>query len=110
MRKEQTDQDRRLRHTGLAGIGIGLLTLLACELPIILALAGLGGLSSFVSIFKPGSTLELVGLAIGTSGILLVTFIALKRISKFGKAKYSIARQDGDTGAGLTNHPKARIR
>ena len=61
-----------LRRTGVAGIALGIITLLACELPIVLAVIGLGSLSAGTAAFKPPAIIETVGMLIGVIGAALL--------------------------------------
>lgn len=61
--------ERRAKQTGVAGVLVGMATLVACELPILLALVGFGGLSAGASALKPAPWLELFGAVAGLAGL-----------------------------------------
>jgi hypothetical protein len=74
---------RSVKLLGTTGIAIGVLSILACELPIVFALVGLGGLSSAASIFSLPPLVELIGITLGLLGLLLVVGLFIYRaISK----------------------------
>ena len=72
--------NRRLRNLGATGIAIGTLSILACELPLMLALLGLGGLSSAASIFALPPTVEMIGITTGLLGLLLLAGLLVYRV------------------------------
>jgi protein-S-isoprenylcysteine O-methyltransferase Ste14 len=76
--------DNKLRKTGVTGIAMGVLALLACELPIILALAGMGALSMSASAFKPPIWIELIGITTAIAGLLLLSILAIRIWRKRG--------------------------
>lgn len=65
-------RDPKLRRTGIAGIALGILALIACELPIILTLIGLGSLGAAVSTLKPPLYIESAGVIVIVAGLLLL--------------------------------------
>lgn len=69
-----------VRRTGVAGIAFGLMALLACELPFILALVGLGGLSAAAAAFRPPAVVEVVGIVIGGIGALMLITLGLRHL------------------------------
>ena len=71
-------RDPKLRRTGIAGIALGILALLACELPIILTLIGLGSLGAAVSTLKPPLYIELAGVIVIVAGLLLLFICAIR--------------------------------
>ena len=74
MRASADKRRSTLRRTGLAGIALGGLALIACEVPLILALVGLGGLGSGTEL-APSPYLEIVGaVLVVTGGGLLIAF------------------------------------
>jgi hypothetical protein len=70
---------KRLGRAGFTGITIGTLSLLACELPFLLALVGLGGLSVAVSPVKPHPLVEWVGIAMAGIGVVLLVGLTILR-------------------------------
>lgn len=76
---------KRVRGLGKSGIAIGVLSILACELPILLAIVGLGGLSSAASIFSLPPMVEMIGVTVGVLGLLLVLGLFAHRL--IAKAK-----------------------
>ncbi len=79
--------DRGLRRGGVAGIGIGILALLACELPIILAFVGLGGLSAGAMAFRPPEIVEIIAVMIFVIGVGLLIYGFAKRLKRNRKAR-----------------------
>lgn len=75
--KQSTKNVERL---GTTGIAIGVLSVLACELPIVFALVGLGGLSSAISAFSLPPMVEMVGITLGLLGLFLVVGLLISRI------------------------------
>jgi hypothetical protein len=74
---------KRVKRLGSTGIVIGTLSVLACELPIVLALVGLGGLSSAALVFSLPPMIEMIGITLGLLGLLLmVGFLTYRVISK----------------------------
>ena len=55
----------RLRNAGLTGITLGILALIACELPLILVLFGLSGLGAGAWAFELPPLVENVGFVAG---------------------------------------------
>ena len=78
--------DKTLKRGGLSGIVIGVLALVACELPIILAFAGLGGLSAGATALRPPPFVELIASALFVIGVFVLSFLFLKRIRDRRKA------------------------
>ena len=80
--------DRKLKRGGVAGIAIGILALLACELPIILAFVGLGGLSAGVMAFRPPEIVEIAAMVIFVIGASLLVYVFAKRLKRHRKARH----------------------
>jgi hypothetical protein len=75
--------DKALKRSGLAGIGLGGAALVACELPIILTVIGLGGLSAGAVAFRPPAVVELVAIVLAGLGVAaLGAWIARRIIRK----------------------------
>lgn len=73
----------KLKKTGLSGIGLGALAFLACELPIILAVSGLGGLSAGAMALRPPPFVEYIAIGLALIGGLFLTIhLVRKRKSK----------------------------
>ncbi len=66
----------------MTGITIGILALVACELPIILAVVGLGGLSAGAMAFRPPEIVELIAIILFVIGAGLLLFLLVKRTLK----------------------------
>ncbi len=64
----------------MAGVALGLGTLLVCELPIVLAILGLGAFSAPVRLFAPAPWIEAIGLVSVTVGLIVFTVLAAKRL------------------------------
>ena len=81
----RTKQDRSiaahktLKRTGLSGIGIGVLTLIACELPLILTVVGLGGLGASAKVFQPPLIIEIAAVGLFILGAAIIAALAAKR-------------------------------
>ena len=73
-------EGEQLKRTGIVGIAIGALAVLACELPIILAVLGLGGLSAGAMALRPPPIIEIVAIIIAIVGAVLLLFVPVRRI------------------------------
>ncbi len=74
---------RRVKRIGLTGVAIGLLTVLACELPILLAILGLAGISTSLSVYSLPPLIERIGYLLGFAGLLTIaSLVALRAIHK----------------------------
>ena len=73
-------EDKGLRRTGFVGISLGVMAILACELPVILALVGLGGLSSAALTFRPPVLVEIVAILLAVMGAGLLIVLAVWRL------------------------------
>jgi len=71
---------KRVKRFGTTGIAIGVLSVLACELPIVLAVVGLGGLSSAASVFSLPPMIEMIGITLGLLGFLLIVGLLTYRV------------------------------
>ena len=71
---------KRMKRFGTTGIAIGVLSVLACELPIVLAVVGLGGLSSAASVFSLPPMIEMIGITLGLLGFLLIVGLLTYRV------------------------------
>ncbi|MFT6045406.1 MAG: hypothetical protein ACI9WC_001106 [Arenicella sp.] len=71
---------KAVKRLGTSSIAIGVFSILACELPIVLALVGLGGLSSAASVFTMPPLIEVTGITIGVFGLLLVIALLIYRV------------------------------
>ncbi len=72
-------EGEQLKRTGTVGIAIGALAILVCELPIILAVLGLDGLSaSAMALRRP--IIEIVAIIIAIVGAVLLLFVLVWRI------------------------------
>lgn len=74
-----SELDAGLRRTGVLGIALGALALIACELPVILAVVGLGGLSAGAMAMRPSAAVEVAGIVLATIGVALLIVRALRR-------------------------------
>jgi chromate transport protein ChrA len=68
---------KRLKRSGLAGTAIGLVALLACKLPVVLAMVGLGGLGAGAMAFRPPPVVEAIAIvmAVVGTGLLLTAYL-----------------------------------
>ena len=74
--------DAKLKRTGMAGIAAGVLALLACEIPIILAVLGLGSLSVGAAALHPPPMVELAAIVVIVVGTLLLAVALARRIRR----------------------------
>ncbi len=78
----------RLRRLSFAGILLGILAFIACELPIFLALVGLSGLSAGAMFIKPPFIVEIIAMLLLAAGIVLLAILVIKgRLMKSTNAK-----------------------
>lgn len=75
----QPAKNQRLRRSGIAGIALGTLALVACELPIILTLIGLGNLSTAAMPLRPPFNVEVAGILVAMAGAMLLVISAFRR-------------------------------
>lgn len=89
MPKAQPEQasDRKLKRGGIAGVAIGALALIACELPIFLAVVGLGGLSAKATAFRPPEIVEVIAIVLSVIGAGTLLFLLARRILRHRKAR-----------------------
>lgn len=69
-----------IKRTGVAGIVLGVMALFACEVPIILAFVGIGGLGAGTAAFAPTSLLEIGGMVLAVLGGTLLMVFKLRRM------------------------------
>jgi len=67
-----SSMEKKLSKSGLGGIGLGIFALIACELPLILAMVGLGTLSAAANALSPPFWLEVIGLISALLGFILL--------------------------------------
>jgi len=72
-----------MRRTSITGIALGLAALIACELPILLALIGLGSLGAAASILQPPFWIEVASAIVILLGILVLVGLAIRH-RRFG--------------------------
>ena len=72
-------EDKQLKSTGTVGIAIGALAILVCELPIILTVLGLGGLSAGAMALR-WPIIEIFAIIIAIVGAVLLLFVLVRRI------------------------------
>ena len=60
----------RIGQTGMAAFLLGTMSVIACELPLILAVIGLGGLASIVPALPLPVILESIAIGSGIAGLL----------------------------------------
>ena len=70
----------RLRNAGLTGITLGILALIACELPLILVLFGLSGLGAGAWAFELAPLVENVGFVAGGLGMAFLMAHTVRRM------------------------------
>lgn len=72
-------EGKQLKRAGTVGIATGALAILICELPIILAVLGLGGLrAGAMALHWP--IIEIVAIIIAVVGAGLLLFVRVRRI------------------------------
>lgn len=71
--------EKKLRKSGLTGILLGVVALLACELPLVLTLTGLGTLSASASALRPPFWIEAIGIAAAVVGLLMLFVLVIRR-------------------------------
>ena len=72
--------EKKITKSSLAGICLGVAALIACELPLVLAVIGFGTLSTVASALSPPFWLEIVGICAAIFGVLLILGVAIRRI------------------------------
>lgn len=70
----------RVKRVGATGIAIGVLSIVTCELPTVLAVLGLGGLSSVASVFSLPPMIEIIGITLGLLGLSLLVGLLIYRM------------------------------
>lgn len=65
----KSNSKKLVKRGGITSIVIGAIAILACELPIILALIGLGGYSASAMIFRPTPIVQIVGILLFVVGV-----------------------------------------
>ncbi len=79
--------DKKLKRRGVTGIAIGILAIVACELPIILAVIGLGGLSAGAMALRPPAFVELIAGVLFVIGASMLLYLLAKRLLRRRKAR-----------------------
>ncbi len=77
---KQPVKGKGLRRTGIAVIALGVMSILACELPVILALIGFGGLSAAALAFETPFVVDVVGILLTVMGVGLLIVLAVWRL------------------------------
>ncbi len=85
-----SSSSKKIRRAGVTGVLIGVLSIVACELPIILALVGLGGFSAASRWLSPPPIVEMIGVAIGLVGILMLLGLLGYRLLKMWRRQKPI--------------------
>ena len=88
---KETEQGSLLKRSGISGLVVGTLAILACELPLIIIALGLGGVTGFSALanFDAPPALEIGGFVIVTISwlALIYLFIRNRRRRKDGMAR-----------------------
>jgi len=71
--------DKQLRSAGFSGLALGALALMACELPVIMAIVGVGGLGVGGAALRPPPIVEIVGGAAAGMGVVLLVIALVRR-------------------------------
>lgn len=75
-----------LSRAGIGGILFGTLAMVACELPVILAAVGLGGLGAAAAVVRPSPFVEKVAVAAALAGFAI---LVATRVQRARRAKRS---------------------
>ncbi|MGI9285547.1 MAG: hypothetical protein ACR2P1_09170 [Pseudomonadales bacterium] len=70
--------EQKLRKGGLTGIALGVVALLACELPVVLTLLGVGTLAASANALKPPFWIEIIGIASAVVGLLMLIVVIFR--------------------------------
>ena len=79
-------EGKQLIRTGIVGMAIGGLAILVCELPMILAVLGLGGFAGAMALRWP--IIEIVAIIIAIVGAGLLLFVLVRRIITLQKRSW----------------------
>ena len=71
--------ERKLEKDSFAGIALGVVALLACELPVAFTLLGLGTLAARAGALKPPFWIEVVAFASAVVGLIMLTGFIFQR-------------------------------
>lgn len=83
----KTKLEKKLKRGGLAGMAVGVLTLIACELPIVLAIIGIGGFGASLAAFRPPLYIEVIGVISFVAGVGVLVYVYRKRHIERRKAR-----------------------
>jgi hypothetical protein len=73
---------KTVRRMSWSGVGVGALALIACELPLILAVIGMGGLSGFAAAVKPPPFVEMIAIFALVAGAVSLAVILVLRVRR----------------------------
>ncbi len=71
--------EKKVLFAGITGVFVGALSIIACELPLILALVGLGGLGSTATTWSIDPRLEMAGIGVGIGSLVCMLLIMIYR-------------------------------
>ena len=71
--------EKKLKKGGLTGISVGVVALLACELPLVVTSVGLGTLSAGASALRPPFWIEAIGIGAAVVGLLMLIVLVIRR-------------------------------
>ncbi len=71
--------DDKIQRAGFFSIALGILSVLLCELPLLLTIVGFGSLASVVSTMHI-ARVEFAGAVLALAGVLLLMFLRVKRL------------------------------
>ncbi|MGI9294530.1 MAG: hypothetical protein ACR2PS_11165 [Pseudomonadales bacterium] len=71
--------DKKLKTGGFSGIALGVLALLACEIPVILTILGMGTLATGAHLIKPPFWMEILGISMAAAGTLALVIFFVRR-------------------------------
>ncbi len=77
--RSKKNPNKGLRRSSKAGIFAGAAALIACELPLLLAFIGLGGLSSAAVVLRPPPWMEALAVLAITVGVVVLISLAIRR-------------------------------
>jgi len=76
----ENNSDTNIEKTSITGIVIGIGTLIACELPILLVALGFGSLATAASALKPPPWAEALAIVLVVAAFLVLLYTFSKRL------------------------------
>lgn len=72
-------EDSKIKRTGFVSLTIGIAAIIACELPIILAIIGLGGMGARATIASSSIVVEFISILFTTIGASFLTWHVIRK-------------------------------